>query len=103
MKDRFGDGDDSMESANVTPECGRERHGDEQDRASGGANFFDRMSACAPSGLRYPCTLCQGQCPEFYSAVQRASRRKVRAQRSGDCGELHSAADGTSSAVKVTL
>ena len=23
MKDRFGDADDSMESANVTPECGR--------------------------------------------------------------------------------
>jgi hypothetical protein len=55
------------------------------------------------SGLVIPGTMRQAQRPEFYPAVCRPSRRKVRVQRSGDHGELLGAASGTSGLVKVKV
>jgi len=85
------------------PEMRTGRAGDEQDHASGSSNFFDRMSTRATFGFGHPRTMRQAQRPEFYPAVCRPSRRKVRVQRSGDHGELLGAASGTSGPVKVKV
>ena len=92
-----------MESANVTPECLRERHGDEQDRASGGANFFDRMSACAPSGFSLSLHLASGSASRALLSRVSGFKTEGSCATEGDRGELLHSAAGTSSAVKVTL